>query len=269
MRFTLQRESAKWDMKNQQFLCTLTVTTCCLRYRVTALERNLVSWSRVDSSSGLPELLTVGFRPHSGENRFILDLAQPNDHRLRISNVQWRDAGIYLCQLSVHPPAILVSRLQLVKPVVNIIDFTTSVSAPRELYYDSGTTIELACRVRLAPMGGASIMWQVAHAEGTRILNMDVTRGGVRVVTGREPDAGWIVSRLSLAWARAGDAGNYTCTLTGVPPALKYTAGLSDTVYVHVLQGDNTEAIYSKGSARSSSMLLLLLFSLTTRRICT
>ncbi len=90
--------------------------------RVTALEENLVSWifvqeerSREDdiehdngeSSSTLstrhhhrrrkkkPNLvvLTVGFKPHSAENRFILDFEPPNNYRLRIRNVQWRDEG--------------------------------------------------------------------------------------------------------------------------------------------------------------------------------
>ncbi len=40
-----------------------------------------------------PVVLTVGFRPHSAENRFILDFKPPNNYRLRIRNVQWRDEG--------------------------------------------------------------------------------------------------------------------------------------------------------------------------------
>ncbi len=71
---------------------------------MTALERDLVSWLFVGGEEVRrrhhrkqrkppPVVLTVGFKPHSAENRFILDFKPPNNYRLRIRNVQWRDEG--------------------------------------------------------------------------------------------------------------------------------------------------------------------------------
>ena len=69
-----------------------------------------------------------------------------------------------------------------------------------------------------------------------------------KVDTGRDAESDTVVSRLSLARARAEDTGNYTCRLDKMPPRTKGRAasrrkGLSDTVTVHVLRGENTEAI--------------------------
>ena len=69
-----------------------------------------------------------------------------------------------------------------------------------------------------------------------------------------------MVSRLSLARARAEDTGNYTCRLDKMPPrrtrgrAASRRKGLSDTVTVHVLRGENTEAIQG-GSGQAELML--------------
>ena len=70
-----------------------------------------------------------------------------------------------------------------------------------------------------------------------------------------------MVSRLSLARARAEDTGNYTCRLDKMPPrprtrgrAASRRKGLSDTVTVHVLRGENTEAIQG-GSGPAELML--------------
>ena len=61
-----------------------------------------------------------------------------------------------------------------------------------------------------------------------------------------------MVSRLSLARARAEDTGNYTCRLARMPRKRKGKAassrqGLTDTITVHVLRGENTEAIQGGG----------------------
>ena len=59
--------------------------------------------------------------------------------------------------------------------------------------------------------------------------------------TGRDAESATVVSRLSLARARAEDTGNYTCRLAKMPR--KESKGLTDTIAVHVLRGENTEAI--------------------------
>ena len=77
-----------------------------------------------------------------------------------------------------------------------------------------------------------------------------------KVDTGRDADSDTVVSRLSLARARAEDTGNYTCRLDRMPPrrskeraAASRRKGLSDTVTVHVLRGENTEAIQGGNGA--------------------
>ena len=64
----------------------------------------------------------------------------------------WQDAGIYLCQLAVHPPSLIWTRLDIDPPVVHILD---SEEAPVwELHYDVGTTVEMVCRVKRPPLQG-------------------------------------------------------------------------------------------------------------------
>ena len=84
------------------------------------------------------------------------------------------------------------------------------------------------------------------------ILNQDVTRGGVKVETGRDSETGFIISRLSLINAQLTDIGNYTCRLSSWPEARPNTKGLYDTISVHVLQGENTEAIQQEANGASS-----------------
>ena len=129
-----------------------------------------------------------------------------------------------------------------------------------DLHYDVGTTIEMTCRVKRPPLYHVSVTWEVDHLikqprppndnstdeNGLVILNKDVTRGGVRVVTGKDKLSGHLVSELSLSKARMSDIGNYTCRLSSVPPNGDQR-GLYDTISVHVLQGENTEAIQSLG----------------------
>ena len=93
------------------------------------------------------------------------------------------------------------------------------------------------------------------------ILNQDVTRGGVKVETGRDSETGFIISRLSLINAQLTDIGNYTCRLSSWPEARPNTKGLYDTISVHVLQGENTEAIQQEANGASSIKTLSCLRS--------
>jgi hypothetical protein len=94
------------------------------------------------------------------------------------------------------------------------------------------------------------------------ILNQDVTRGGVKVDTGRDSKTGFLISRLSLVNAQLTDIGNYTCRLSSWPQAKPNTKGLYDTISVHVLQGENTEAIQEANSASTMyTPISILIFS--------
>ena len=90
------------------------------------------------------------------------------------------------------------------------------------------------------------------------ILNRDVTRGGVKVDTGRDSKSGYIISRLSLANAQITDIGNYTCRLSSWPSERPNMRGLHDTISVHVLQGENTEAIQQESNFASRSHIVII-----------
>ena len=89
------------------------------------------------------------------------------------------------------------------------------------------------------------------------ILNRDVTRGGVKVDTGRDSKSGYLISRLSLANAQITDIGNYTCRLSSWPSERPNLRGLHDTISVHVLQGENTEAIQQESNSATRSHFVI------------
>ena len=133
-----------------------------LNCQVTALEKDLVSWFKAGSSSGmsLPTLLTVGFRPpYASENRFMLDFLPPHNYRLKIDNVQWRYLVKYICQLAVHTPSFLGSRVRVIRPLVHLLD--SEMNPVADLDYDVGTRIEKVCRVKRPPLYHVSVQWEV------------------------------------------------------------------------------------------------------------
>ena len=95
------------------------------------------------------------------------------------------------------------------------------------------------------------------------ILNRDVTRGGVKVDTGRDSKSGYLISRLSLANAQITDIGNYTCRLSSWPSERPNMRGLHDTISVHVLQGENTEAIQQESNSATRSHFVITFDAMT------
>jgi hypothetical protein len=53
------------------------------------------------------DLLTLGTKNHSSDPRFLSDFKYPNNWRLTIRNASRSDSGVYLCQISTHPPKVL------------------------------------------------------------------------------------------------------------------------------------------------------------------
>ena len=61
------------------------------------------------------ELLTVGLTTYASDERFQARHFQHNeDWTLEIKYVQTRDAGIYECQVSTHPPTSIFLFLEVV-----------------------------------------------------------------------------------------------------------------------------------------------------------
>ena len=74
-----------------------------------------VSWFRRQNSS--LSVLTIGRDTFSADLRYSMDLEKPSNWRLRIRPTMAVDDGTYLCQISTHPPTILVTNLKVIGTV--------------------------------------------------------------------------------------------------------------------------------------------------------
>lgn len=63
-----------------------------------------VSWVRRRGEE--LHLLTIGLDTYASDSRFSLAFEKPNDWRLLLRSATERDAGLYECQVSAHPPLI-------------------------------------------------------------------------------------------------------------------------------------------------------------------
>lgn len=72
-----------------------------------------VMWVRrtVDKFS----LLSVGNVTHTGDPRFKVTFQYPNNWRLHINPMQKDDAGIYMCQVSTHPPRVFTTNVTVMR----------------------------------------------------------------------------------------------------------------------------------------------------------
>ena len=53
---------------------------------------------------GVPDLLTVDKTTYTGETRMKSSFMYPNNWRLEMVDMQEKDSGLYICQISSHPP---------------------------------------------------------------------------------------------------------------------------------------------------------------------
>nr|KAF7425382.1 hypothetical protein H0235_007820 [Vespula pensylvanica] len=70
-----------------------------------------VSWVRRRGEDF--HLLTIGLDTYASDSRFSLEFEGPNDWRLQLKSATERDAGLYECQVSVHPPLIRTVHLSV------------------------------------------------------------------------------------------------------------------------------------------------------------
>lgn len=71
-----------------------------------------VMWVRRTSEK--VSLLTVGNVTYSSDPRIRVKFQYPNNWRLLINPTQWDDAGIYMCQVSTHPPRVFTTNLTVI-----------------------------------------------------------------------------------------------------------------------------------------------------------
>ncbi|XP_052860498.1 uncharacterized protein LOC128267652 [Anopheles cruzii] len=210
--------------------------TLFLSCRISLLQDKTVSWVRRKSGDTALQLLTVGRQTYSGDSRYQIEFQYPNNWRLKISQANKNDEGVYECQISTHPPKVIIYYLHVNAPEVLIVD--EEAEPLYDKYYEVGSTIKLMCKIRHISMLRSVVYW--IHNEN--ILNHDTTRGGISVKTNLTSVGA--NSTLFVAKVNRQDSGSYTCS---IGPNQHYS------ISVHVLNGTaNPYGIYQRSCAFST-----------------
>ncbi|XP_037050920.1 uncharacterized protein LOC119084880 isoform X2 [Bradysia coprophila] len=186
----------------------------------------VVSWIRRKDY----HLLTVGLTTYSSDERYsATHLIHSEDWTLQIKFVQLRDAGLYECQVSTHPPTSIFLHL-------NVVEAKAEIIGPSIRYLTPGSTLKLMCRITQNTESSAFIFWY----NDNRMINYDFDRG-INVST----EADYHYSELTIHRTRKEHSGNYTCVPSNAQPA---------SVLVQIFKGDNPAAMYHdhRGSAHKS-----------------
>ncbi|XP_071439789.1 zwei Ig domain protein zig-8-like isoform X2 [Hetaerina americana] len=204
--------------------CTLvmaqTGSTPMMHCEVGDIGEGTVSWIRRKDY----HLLTVGLATYSSDDRFFTaHVRHAQDWTLRIRHAQVKDAGLYECQVSTHPPTSLFVELQLVEAQAEIL------GGP-DKHVKSGSSLRLTCLLRRSTEPPVYIFWY----RDDRMINYDAN-AGVLVRHGRHS------SDLEIHSAKPADSGNYSCVPSNAKPA---------SIHVHILNGEKPAAMQhgSKGS---------------------
>ena len=84
---------------------------CLFKYRTSGLSCCCqISWLRHTVLTS-PDLLTVGNITYTGDPRISSSYSYPNNWRLVVTDVTSLDTGLYVCQISTHPPKELHTRV--------------------------------------------------------------------------------------------------------------------------------------------------------------
>ncbi|XP_001844411.2 uncharacterized protein LOC6034026 isoform X2 [Culex quinquefasciatus] len=121
-------------------------TEAILNCRVGMLKDKTVMWIR--RTTDKVSLLTVGNNTYSGDPRIRVKFQYPNNWRLHINPIKYDDGGLYMCQVSTHPPRVFATNLTILEPAVRIVDEMGYEFYDR--YYKLGSTIDISCQVSLS-----------------------------------------------------------------------------------------------------------------------
>ncbi|XP_047036648.1 uncharacterized protein LOC110371177 [Helicoverpa armigera] len=227
--------------ENNTVVTSQTGSTALLPCVIRNIGDGIVSWIRRKDY----HLLTVGLTTYSSDQRFqAIHLQHSEDWTLKVRFVQKRDAGIYECQVSSHPPTSIFLRL-------DVVEARAQISGPTEKYLKPGSTLRLQCSVVQTTEAPAFVFWY----HNSRMINYDVERG-INVTT----DPVQRLSDLLIPAASVSHAGNYTCVPNNAVPA---------SIYVHIFNGENPAAMQSSSPSfinRLHSFLLPTLISLNLIR---
>lgn len=237
--------------KNHSLIRTPLGATTFLPCRVADITNEQVSWFRKEN--GTLHVLTIGRETFSADERYSLAHKKPNNWRLRIRPTRELDNGTYLCQISTHPPTLLITNLRVIVPHVYLVDEDRREIG--EKHYKPGSTIELHCIVTDYLLEFQDVLWR----HGNKVITQDSDRGGISVKT--NVGNGTVNSHLYLATATANDSGTYSCNVANLAIA---------KLSLHILNGEEPAAIQSASSSTlhwQGTLLLLLYTSLLTMMV--
>ncbi|XP_077287796.1 uncharacterized protein LOC143912392 [Arctopsyche grandis] len=224
---TIESDSADFShmyfgTENNTVITSQTGSTAHLPCIVHNVGDGVVSWIRRKDR----HLITVGFTTYNADQRYqIIHIEHSEDWTLQIRFVQRRDAGLYECQVSSHPPTSIFILL-------NVVEAKAQISGTPEKYIKPGSALRLQCVVLKATETPSYIFWY----HNSRMINFDLDLG-VNVST----DLGGRISSLVIPSTVFAHAGNYSCVPNNAYPA---------SIYVHIFNGENPAAMQS-GSSRS------------------
>ncbi|XP_046659186.1 zwei Ig domain protein zig-8-like [Homalodisca vitripennis] len=197
----------------------------------------MISWIRRKDY----HLLTVGLTTYTGDERYqAIHVQNSEDWTLQIKFVQQRDAGLYECQVSSHPPISIFIELK-------VVEARAEISGPSEKYLKLGSLLRLVCTLKQSPEPPVYVFWY----HNNRMVNYDNDRG-INVTS----ELAAKTSSLVIASATRDHSGNYSCVPNNAQPA---------STVVHILNGENPAAMQTGGRGLSwlhCPSLLLLIASL-------
>ncbi|XP_042884804.1 zwei Ig domain protein zig-8-like isoform X1 [Penaeus japonicus] len=227
------RDTNAYFMTDNNTVVTVQVgMTADLRCQVfDVAEHETVSWIRRRDH----HLITVGAATYSNDERFQVTYSENSqDWTLHVRYAQPRDAGVYECQLSAHPPIGVYTTL-------NVIEAKAEIEGESEIYVQTGSSVQLTCKLKDFTEPPTYVFW--FHAE--HMVNYDSNK---RIAV----SSGDGVSELRISKVTKQDSGNYTCQPANARPA---------SVSLHVITGETPAAMQRASATEIQYRVSLALIS--------
>ncbi|XP_045113693.1 uncharacterized protein LOC123505909 isoform X3 [Portunus trituberculatus] len=208
----------------------------------------MVSWVRRRDY----HLLTVGRQVYSSDARVGVKVSMDgSDWMLTVRYVAPHDAGLYECQVSSHPPQLLMVNL-------HVVEAHAEIMGTPERYIHHGSSLKLVCLLKGATEPPVYVFWY----RGERMINYDKERG-VTVDNSRK------TSKLYVASVSRRDEGNYTCVPSNAAAASVVVTVIQSVLWLSgggMTSREEVKKISVSLLAGSDAMLHWLTYFLYSRR---